>query len=314
MKAVWNSAPALFFLTGGLLGLNLPLAKVAALAGVGPIAWSLVISGGAGLILAAARAMGGSRGAPDGRDLRFYAVSGLVSYALPNLLMFSVMPHVGAGFTGLFYTLSPVCTLALAVALGVQRTSRLGVAGIAVGFVGAAVVSASRGQLGQPAGLLWLCLGLLAPVCLAAGNIYRTVAWPPGAHPIALAAGSNLAAAAMLGLLLAGTEGAGTARLAEVPGLAAGLAEVPGLAAGLAEVPGLAALQAAAAAATFALFFRLQAVGGPVYLSQIGYVAAAVGLIAGVAFLGERYGLATWSGAGLIALGVALSTRAQRPG
>lgn len=304
MKAVWNSAPALFFLTGGLLGLNLPLAKVAALAGVGPIAWSLVISGGAGLILAAARAMGGSRGAPDGRELRFYAVSGLVSYALPNLLMFSVMPHVGAGFTGLFYTLSPVCTLALAVALGVQRTSRLGVAGIAVGFVGAAVVSASRGQLGQPAGLLWLCLGLLVPVCLAAGNIYRTVAWPPGAHPIALAAGSNLAAAAMLGLLLAGTGGAGTARLAEVPGLAAGLAEVPGLA----------ALQAAAAAATFALFFRLQAVGGPVYLSQIGYVAAAVGLIAGVAFLGERYGLATWSGAGLIALGVALSTRAQRPG
>ena len=304
MKAVWNSAPALFFLTGGLLGLNLPLAKVAALAGVGPIAWSLVISGGAGLILAAARAMGGSRGAPDGRELRFYAVSGLVSYALPNLLMFSVMPQVGAGFTGLFYTLSPVCTLALAVALGVQRTSRLGVAGIAVGFVGAAVVSASRGQLGQPAGLVWICLGLLVPVCLAAGNIYRTVAWPPGAHPIALAAGSNLAAAAMLGMLLAGMGGAGTA----------GLAEVPGLAAGLAEVPGLAALQAAAAAATFALFFRLQAVGGPVYLSQIGYVAAAVGLVAGVAFLGERYGLATWSGAGLIALGVAMSTRAQRPG
>ncbi len=294
MKAIWNSAPALFFLTGGLLGLNLPLAKVAALAGVGPIAWSLVISGGAGLVLAAARAMGGSRGAPDGRDLRFYAVSGLVSYALPNLLMFSVMPHVGAGFTGLFYTLSPVCTLAMAVMLGVQRTSRLGVAGIAVGFVGAAVVSASRGQLGQPAGLLWLCLGLLVPVCLAAGNIYRTVAWPPGAHPIALAAGSNLAAAAMLGLLLAGTGGAGTA--------------------GLAEIPGLAALQAAAAAATFALFFRLQAVGGPVYLSQIGYVAAAVGLIVGVAFLGERYGIATWSGAGLIALGVAMSTRAQRPG
>lgn len=294
MKAVWNSAPALFFLTGGLLGLNLPLAKVAALAGVGPIAWSLVISGGAGLILAAARAMGGSRGAPDGRELRFYAVSGLVSYALPNLLMFSVMPQVGAGFTGLFYTLSPVCTLALAVALGVQRTSRLGVAGIAVGFVGAAVVSASRGQLGQPAGLVWICLGLLVPVCLAAGNIYRTVAWPPGAHPIALAAGSNLAAAAMLGMLLVGMGGAGTA--------------------GLAEVPGLAALQAAAAAATFALFFRLQAVGGPVYLSQIGYVAAAVGLVAGVAFLGERYGLATWSGAGLIALGVAMSTRAQRPG
>ena len=36
-------------------------------------------------------------------------------------------------------------------------------------------------------------------------------------------------------------------------------------------------------------FFRLQAVGGPVYLSQIGYVAAAVGLFSGTLFLGESY-------------------------
>ena len=41
-------------------------------------------------------------------------------------------------------------------------------------------------------------------------------------------------------------------------------------------------------------------VGGPVYLSQIGYVAAAVGLFSGTLFLGERYGLLTWLGAAVI--------------
>ena len=65
------------------------------------------------------------------------------------------------------------------------------------------------------------------------------------------------------------------------------------------------------AATMFAFFFRLQAVGGPVYLSQIGYVAAALGLVAGTVFLGERYQLATWAGAAIIMAGVAMTTRAQ---
>lgn len=295
MKALWSSAPGLFFVTGGLLGLTLPLGKLAGQAGVPPTVWALTISLGAGAILALARALAGHRGAPNGAEWRFYLVAGLISYALPNLLMFSVMPHVGAGFTGLFFTLSPVATLTLAVLLRVQRTSRLGVIGIAIGFLGAVVVSATRGQLGAPAGLAWIALGMLVPLFLAAGNIYRTVAWPPGGHPVALAAGSHLAAAAMLGVLLL-------------------LTGETGAVATLAAIPGIALTQAVAAAATFAVFFRLQAVGGPVYLSQIGYVAAAVGLVSGVAFLGERYGLATWTGAGLICLGVALATRAQARG
>jgi drug/metabolite transporter (DMT)-like permease len=295
VKALWSSAPGLFFVTGGLLGLTLPLGKLAGQAGVPPTVWALTISLGAGAILALARALAGHRGAPNGAEWRFYLVAGLISYALPNLLMFSVMPHVGAGFTGLFFTLSPVATLTLAVLLRVQRTSRLGVIGIAIGFLGAVVVSATRGQLGAPAGLGWIALGMLVPLFLAAGNIYRTVAWPPGGHPVALAAGSHLAAAAMLGVLLL-------------------LTGETGAVATLAAIPGIALTQAVAAAATFAVFFRLQAVGGPVYLSQIGYVAAAVGLVSGVAFLGERYGLATWTGAGLICLGVALATRAQARG
>ncbi|MBL9104427.1 MAG: hypothetical protein JNL82_26010, partial [Myxococcales bacterium] len=67
-----------------------------------------------------------------------------------------------------------------------------------------------------------------------------------------------------------------------------------------------------ASAAMFVFFFRLQVVGGPVYLSQIGYVAAAVGLFAGTAFLGERYGPLTWAGALVIVAGVVLTTLAQK--
>ena len=143
------------------------------------------------------------------------------------------------------------------------------------------MVATTRGEAGQPAELFWVIVGLLIPVSLACGNIYRTLDWPKDAGPIELAAGSNLASAAMLlvGLLVFhGAASFGT--LAAVPLATLG--------------------QVASAAGMFAFFFRLQAVGGPVYLSQIGYVAAAIGLFSGTLFLGEHYQLLTWLGAAII--------------
>jgi drug/metabolite transporter (DMT)-like permease len=154
------------------------------------------------------------------------------------------------------------------------------------------IVSLTRGEAGRPAEAIWIVIGLAIPVSLACGNIYRTLDWPKEAGPIELAAGSHLASAAMLVIISLVLNG----NLPLAP---------------LAGVPFLTLAQAAAAATMFAFFFRLQAVGGPVYLSQIGYVAAALGLVAGTVFLGERYQLATWAGAAIIMAGVAMTTRAQ---
>jgi len=80
----------------------------------------------------------------------------------------------------------------------------------------------------------------------------------------------------------------------------------------LADIPLLVLTQVAVAATMFALFFRLQLIGGPVYLSQIGYVAAAVSLLIGVLFLDERYALLTWLGAGIVTTGVSMTTKARQ--
>jgi drug/metabolite transporter (DMT)-like permease len=202
------------------------------------------------------------------------------------------MPHLGAGYTGIMFTLSPVITLMLSILLGVRRPNALGMAGIAVGFAGALLVALTRGEAGQPADLFWVGAGLLIPVALALGNIYRTYAWPDGAGPIELAAGSHLAAACILLAIIVASGEAGSIG-------------------GLAGLPALSAAQIASASAMFVFFFRLQAVGGPVYLSQIGYVAAAVGLLSGVFFLGESYQALTWIGAAIIVAGVVMTTRAQ---
>jgi drug/metabolite transporter (DMT)-like permease len=224
--------------------------------------------------------------------LRYFFITAAVSYAAPNLLMFSAIPHLGAGYTGIMFTLSPVITLVFSILLGVRRPNLLGIIGIAVGFIGAVMVAVTRGEAGQPADVFWVLVGLMIPVSLAAGNIYRTVDWPEGTGPIELAVGSHLASATLLlvGILVLFGVGAF---------------------APLASVPLVVVAQVASASAMFAFFFRLQAVGGPVYLSQIGYVAAAVGLFAGTIFLGEHYQLLTWAGAVIITIGVIITTKAQ---
>jgi drug/metabolite transporter (DMT)-like permease len=282
----------LLLLTGIFLGINLPLAKIATAANVPPLLWAFVISAGAGCVLLASRLSRGQRVPIDTLHLRYFATTAAISYAIPNILMFTVVPHLGAGYTSIMYTLSPPITLVLAILLKVRRPNLLGMAGIGIGLIGAVMVAATRGEAGRPAELVWLMLAFLIPVSLACGNIYRTMDWPEGADPIALAAGSHLSAAAMLLVALIFFHG-------------------PASFGTLSAVPLETLAQIAAASAMFVFFFRLQAVGGPVYLSQIGYVAAGIGLLAGTLFLGESYKPLTWAGAAVIVIGVLMTTKAQ---
>ena len=292
MNFIRDSAFGLLVVTGVLLGLSLPLGKIATDAGVSGMVWAFVISLGAGGLLWAVTMLRGVRLRLSAHKLRYFVIVALVSYAIPNLLMFSAISHLGAGYTGIMYTLSPIVTLILSILTGVRRPNALGVAGIVVGFVGAAMVAITRGEAGQPAALVWVAMGLLVPVSLAVGNIYRTWDWPGDTGPTELAIGSHLASAAML--------------LAAILALQGGSA-LPVLW----DLPWVVAAQAVSAAVMFPVYFRLQAVGGPVYLSQIGYVAAAVGLFSGTLLLGERYSGLTWAGALVIVAGVFITTRAQ---
>ncbi len=288
-----ESASFLLLATGTLLGLILPLGKIAAQVGIPPAMWTFLFSASAGVILFAVLLLRGKSLGFSGGRARYYVCTAIISYALPNLLILSAIPRLGAGFTGIMYTLSPVITLVISMGFGLRRPNALGIGGIAVGFIGAILVALTRGEVGKPADPLWVAAALLIPVFLACGNVYRTLDWPKNSDPTELAAGSHLASAIMLfaGILLfTGGFPVETFALA----------------------PWAATAQAIASAGMFALFFRLQAVGGPVYLSQIGYVAAALGLISGTLFLGEHYPLLTWIGAAVIAVGVAMTTRAQK--
>ena len=287
-------SPALLLLAvGTLLGLNFPLGKLAQAAQVPAVLWAALISLGASTLLGAWLLLRRRPVVCDAQHARYFVITALVSYALPNLLVLAAMAHLGSGPTAMMFTLSPLFTALLSRLAGLRAPARLEYWGIAIGFGGALLVALARGEAGRPAAWLWVGVGLLIPLLLALGNVYRSLDWPPRADGTWLAVGSHGVAALLL-LALCALTGAWR-------GLPA-----------LAGVPWLAAAQVAAAVLMFPLFFRLQALGGPVLLSQIGTVGAGVGVAVGAGLLGERYPPLVWGGVALIALGIGLTVWARR--
>lgn len=285
-----NRPLPLLLVTGLAFGCNFPLGKLAVAAGVAPAMWALVICLGAGVsVLAAALLFERSEAVPG--LYRYAATSAVISNVIPLFLTMTVIPHIGAGITAILVATSPVTTALLSMLLKVRPPNALGLLGIAVGLAGAVMIIVGRNAGLGGGDALWLLLGALIPVFLGAGNVYRSLAWPKGAGPMRLGAAVNLSAVLPLLLIAAFTGGAGVSALAGVPGLVAA--------------------QFAAATVMYLTFFRLQAVGGPTYLSQIGYVAAAVGVGVGVTFLGERYPPLVWAGITVVAAGIGFSTLSQ---
>lgn len=295
MKPLLERPLVLLLATGTALGFNLPLGKLAAQAGINPFLWAALIALVPGLVLSIVALRSGSSVALR-RLLPFAVISGLAAYVVPNAIIFLAIPHIGSGLAGLMYALSPVVTAALSLASGVRPPSRGLLLSVALGLAGAVLVIAGRQSLAVPTAANWLLIALVVPLSLAIGNVYRTAYWPPGATPAQLAASSNLLAAPMLLAAAAWSSG----------GSGAGALLAP-----LAAQPWLVLAQCTASTVMFALFFRLQWVGGPTYLSQIGYVAAAVALAVGVAVLGESYPWPVWLGAGLILAGIASTLRSH---
>lgn len=276
--------------TGAMLGFYFPLGKLAVAGGVDPVVWAMLICVGAGVSMAVL-----SRAVEDrGEDVavwRYALISGFLSYVVPHFLTFSAIPKIGSGLAAIMFALSPVTTALLSLILKVRPPSGLGLIGIGLGLLGALIIIFARN--GNFAGqALWLALAALIPVFLGLGNVYRTLAWPKGAGPLRLASLTNIAAVPPLLAIAWAMNGA--------------IDLSP-----LARVPLLVIAQLVVTAAMFVMFFRLQQLGGPTYLSQIGYVAAVIGVGIGVTWLGESYPVSVWVGAAVVAAGIALTTLAQ---
>ncbi len=287
-----NNPFALLIGTGATLAMILPLGRLAHDAGIDPFLWAGSISLVPGLFVALVAARPGAFW--KRRQLWTYGlVAGFCASIIPTSMLLFAIPHIGSGLAGMMFALSPVVTAILSLILRVRPPNAGLIAAVACGFGGSLLIVAARNSLGAPEASQWLLLALLVPCSLAAGNVFRTAFWPEGATPLQVAATANLSIVPLFFILCLWHTG--------------GIPLAP-----LAAHMLLALAQWASSIAMLMMFFRLQQIGGPTYLSQIGYVAAAVGLIIGVLVFKESYPPLVWAGAAVIAAGIAISAALSR--
>jgi drug/metabolite transporter (DMT)-like permease len=285
--------PVLLLLAGGsVLGFSTNLAKLAGNWGLTPLAflaWSIT---GAAAILLVIAVLRGSMPPVDRRSLQYYGISALVGVAGSNFIFLAAIPHVGASFVAMIITLPPLLTYIGALVLRLERLQATRAMGVAAALAGAGVLATSQ-LAGPDAETFWILLALCGPVLLAIGNLYRTLRWPVGASPQALAPGMLLAAAAML--LLAGL----------LPGYSLAIPldrNLPVL---------LIVVQALVFALQFQILFLLQQSGGPVLLSLLGSVGAVVAIPVAIFLQNEAPPVGLIPSAALIAIGIFLVALGQ---
>lgn len=273
----------LLLVVGSFFGATAVNGKIAAIAGWNPIVF-LALSGTlGGLLMMCGLRLFGQHMDFRANVLRFSLISGFL-FALPNLIFFITVPHVGAGFVALVTAFASVLTYLFSVLLRTEVLKWQSAVGVLIALVGALALSVGK-LAGGSFPLVWVLVALAGPVFLAIGNIYRSWAWPEAASPFALAP---------LMLMFAGLISALLSLVTNGP-----ILETP-------SVPMVQALvvQVLIFAVGFAFYFLLQKIAGAVYLSQIGPIIAFVGTGLGIFLLGEPATLSLLAGGAAIVFGV----------
>jgi drug/metabolite transporter (DMT)-like permease len=279
---------ALLVLNGSLIAGIYAFAKAGTASALGVLAWQLLF---AAAVIGAIAAWRGDWPPIDRHTLRYAAIAGVLGVSAPSLVTFCALSRVPAGFIGVIGALSPLFTYAMAVAVGMERVQRWRVAGLALGLVGVLALLLPRGALPAADALPWALAAIAGPLLLAAGNVFRTLAWPRGLAPLS-AASLMLALQALVVVPVALVTGAFVLPLP---------AQDPG---------DLALIGAGALTAIFYLgAFELQRRAGPVAVGQLGYVITVASLLIGAFAFGERIGAGMLPAVALVFAGVALVNR-----
>jgi len=219
-------------------------------------------------------------------------VLSFVQVAGPLSLIALGEEHISSSLAGILVASAPIFTFLLAFALtGEQRANAAGLAGVAVGIVGVALLLGVDADGGSDA-----LLGGLMVVTAAFG--YAVAAWYlkrnlAGVEPVATVAGTQLVAALAL--------------------LPLGLTHIPSDVPGIDAIGSILTLGVVCTGFAFVIFHSLVASDGPARASLVGYIAPVFSISYGVVLLDETFTALTAIGLVLILGGSWLAAGGELP-
>jgi drug/metabolite transporter (DMT)-like permease len=219
---------------------------------------------------------------------RWLAIVGLVNVALPFWLLSWGETRIDSGLASIIQAAVPIFNAVLAFAFFREvRVTGLRLAGVAIGFVGVALLVGA-----QPEGKV---IGALAVVGMA----------------LCYAIGQLLAARHLSGVQPP-VVALATLSVAAIAALPAGVAQAPHELPGWKTIGSVLALAIPLTAFAFLLFYAIIAGAGAAYASLVTYLVPPIALAYGAIFLDERFGAASLGGLALILGGVALGSGSVR--
>jgi len=252
----------------------------------GPLALAFLRVFGAALMLVPLLAARGEL-ASLRRHWRPIAVVGFVNSALPFLCFAYAALTINAGVSAIFNSATPLFAAIVAWLWLGDRMTPLRIAGLAIGFSGVLWIGWDKADFGPggSAAAIGACLLATMSYGIAPSLTKRRLG---GVPPLAVAAGSQVAAAIFLA----------------VPALLAWPAQAPS-----APAWGMVALLAFfGTGLAYLLYFRLIANAGPANAVAVTYLILIFAVAWGGLFLGERLTLPLIAGCAVIFVGTALAT------
>jgi drug/metabolite transporter (DMT)-like permease len=270
---------------GALWGGSFLFMRVAAPA-FGPFALVFLRVAGAALLLVPMLAARGDLAALK-QHWRPIAIVGLVNSALPFLCFAYAALSINAGLSAILNSATPLFAAIVAWLWLGDRMTPLRVLGLAVGFAGVVWVGWDKADF-KPGGSAWAIAACLVAAMSYGVSPSLTKRHLAGVPPLAVAAGSQLAAALFL----------------VVPAALAWPTLAPSGHAWL--MAGLLAILCTGLA--YILYFRLIAHAGPSNAVAVTYLAPLFAVLWGGLFLAERLTLPIVLGCAVIFVGTALAT------
>jgi drug/metabolite transporter (DMT)-like permease len=225
------------------------------------------------------------------RELVPLAIMGAINAAIPIFLISWGEQFVDSGTAAVLNSLTPIFSLVLAgVALRTEPVTLLRVAGLVLGFIGAALLAGRELELRTDAsGLIGALAVVLAAASYAAGASFARYRIR-STHRYVVAGGTLVFAAIYMWILAIAADG--------------GIV-VPSLAPTIASVVWLGILGSFVA---YLLYFFLIEHLGATMASMVTYLFPVIGVSIGVLLLGERMDLRLASGTALVVLGIIIVT------
>jgi drug/metabolite transporter (DMT)-like permease len=212
---------------------------------------------------------------------------GLTNSALPFVLFALAAQGINASLSAIFNAATPLYAAVIGRLWLGEAIGRTRAAGLALGFCGVVWLAADNASF-KPGATGWAVLACVAATMLYAFSAHFSKRYLATVPPLAVAAGSQLAAALVL------APAATALHPATLPSARAWGA--------------LLCLGALCTALAYVLFFRLIARVGAAKTMAVPFLVPAFGVLWGVLFLDETLTQAMAAGSALIVLGTALAT------